>query len=534
MISLRRYTPLLLLLALWSFGAYHGGHTALSAIRDRAATVDLAEPAQPVVAALQEERRLTAVALAGTDVRDRLSGLRRHTDELAAGLRRSAGRLRVTWSRPAAAGDADRLLERVAALPAVRAGADAGSLDRDRAAAAYDAAVDAGLDLGAAVLPRAAADRARAEELLAREDALVSAAPRPGDADRAKLARFVGARRMLSAGDAPPAALVAAEDALLRGEGTVDAAGWRAAADPALSADLAAVAAAVRHEADAAAGPGAWSVALAGLYTGLGLVAVLATHRLRRYTAPPAAADADAAVLVQLAQRSQALLHRQLALLDDLQRRDRDADDLAALFRADHLATQLRRYAERAILLAGAEPGRRWRRPVPIVDVARAAAASVERHAAVMVATVDAAALAGPAVGAVTHLLTELIDNATRAVTGDATVWVTGELGLTTYTILVQDRGPGLGVAELAAAHDALARPYRPPAAGDAPRTGLRLTGRLAREHDIEVDLSAAPRGGIVARARLPLTLIVPTDAGTLEIPMQCDDAECEPERTAP
>jgi signal transduction histidine kinase len=264
-------------------------------------------------------------------------------------------------------------------------------------------------------------------------------------------------------------------------------------------------------------------------------------HRLgRRYAAPPAV-DADAAVLVRLAQRSQALLHRQLAVLDDLQRRDRDADDLAALFRADHLATQLRRYAERAILLAGAEPGRRWHRPVPLVDVTRAAAASVERHAAVMVATVDAAALAGPAVGAVIHLLTELVDNATRAAPGDGTAWVSGELGLTAYTITVQDRGPGLGAAELAAARDALARPFRPPGPGEAPRTGLRLAGRLARAHDIEVDLGAAPRGGIAARVRIPLALIVPAgepaDGRTAEIPapqLDADDAARERERTAP
>jgi anti-sigma regulatory factor (Ser/Thr protein kinase) len=193
-------------------------------------------------------------------------------------------------------------------------------------------------------------------------------------------------------------------------------------------------------------------------------------------------------------------------VLDELERREGDTADLAALFRADHLATQLRRNVEKAIILSGEEPGRRWDRPVPVVDVARAAASSVERYAAVMVASVDAASLTGPAVGDVTHLLTELIDNATRFAPGDATVWVTGELGLTAYTVVVQDRGPGMPAGELEAAREVLAFPYRP---GEPAMSGLRLAGRLARKHDVMIELDEAPRGGIVARVRVPLALLV-------------------------
>ncbi|WP_327003176.1 sensor histidine kinase [Dactylosporangium sp. NBC_01737] len=250
------------------------------------------------------------------------------------------------------------------------------------------------------------------------------------------------------------------------------------------------------------------AVVQAGLFGGLGLVAVLTAYVASRRRAVAAAEpdDGTAAVLLRLSKRNQALLHRQLGVLDELEQREADATDLAALFRADHLATQLRRNVEKAIILSGEQPGRRWRRPVPVVDVARAAAASVERHAAVMVASVDPASLVGPAVGDVTHLLTELIDNATRFAPGEATVWVTGELGLTAYTIVVQDRGPGMPVDELASARDVLARPYRP---GDATMTGLRMAGRLARAHDIAIDLDEAPRGGIVVRVRVPLALLV-------------------------
>lgn len=48
-------------------------------------------------------------------------------------------------------------------------------------------------------------------------------------------------------------------------------------------------------------------------------------------------------VFVNLARRSQTLLHRQLKLLDSMERRIETPDDLEDLFRVDHLATRMRR-----------------------------------------------------------------------------------------------------------------------------------------------------------------------------------------------
>jgi HAMP domain-containing protein len=59
-------------------------------------------------------------------------------------------------------------------------------------------------------------------------------------------------------------------------------------------------------------------------------------------------------VFLSLARRSQALLHRQLGLLDAMERRATDSEELAELFRIDHLATRMRRNAENLIVLSGA------------------------------------------------------------------------------------------------------------------------------------------------------------------------------------
>jgi methyl-accepting chemotaxis protein len=63
-------------------------------------------------------------------------------------------------------------------------------------------------------------------------------------------------------------------------------------------------------------------------------------------------------VFLSLARRSQALLHRQLGLLDAMERRATDAEELAELFRVDHLATRMRRNAENLIVLSGATAAR--------------------------------------------------------------------------------------------------------------------------------------------------------------------------------
>jgi len=98
-----------------------------------------------------------------------------------------------------------------------------------------------------------------------------------------------------------------------------------------------------------------------------------------------------------LARRSQSLLHRQLSLLDAMERRAAEPEELADLFRIDHLTTRMRRHAESLIILSGDAPARGWRNPVPLVDVLRAAVAEVEDYTRIKVTATTRAALAGPA-----------------------------------------------------------------------------------------------------------------------------------------
>lgn len=117
-------------------------------------------------------------------------------------------------------------------------------------------------------------------------------------------------------------------------------------------------------------------------------------------------------VFVNLARRSQVLLHRQLTLLDAMERRTEDTEELADLFRLDHMTTRMRRHAEGLVILSGAAPSRQWRKPIQLMDVVRAAVAEVEDYERIEVRRLPRLAVAGSAVADVTHLVAELIENA--------------------------------------------------------------------------------------------------------------------------
>ncbi|GAB3862942.1 hypothetical protein GCM10029963_70340 [Micromonospora andamanensis] len=217
-------------------------------------------------------------------------------------------------------------------------------------------------------------------------------------------------------------------------------------------------------------------------------------------------------VFLSLARRTQALVHRQLALLDALERRERDAEELTDLFRVDHLAARMRRNAENLIVLAGATPGRAWRRAVPMTDVVRGAVGEVEDYARVTVPAMGGASLAGEAVGDVIHLLAELIENGLSFSPPHTTVEVRGQLVANGFAIEIEDRGLGMTGEDLAAAnHRIVDRSELNPA--DAARLGLYVVSRLAERHGVRVRLRESVYGGTTAVVLIPSTLIVPDEA---------------------
>src|ERR1022692_4799445 len=215
-----------------------------------------------------------------------------------------------------------------------------------------------------------------------------------------------------------------------------------------------------------------------------------------------------------LARRSQSLLHRQLTLLDAMERRAGEPDQLADLFRIDHLTTRMRRHAESLIILSGDAPARGWRNPVPLVDVLRAAVAEVEDYTRIKVTTTTRAGLAGPAVGDVIHMIAELAENAAVFSPPNTPVLIGGDIVGRGFAIEIEDRGLGLSEDQLAEINDRLENPPPFDLSG-SDQLGLFVASQLARRHNVRISLRPSPYGGTTAIVLIPLSLVVPE--GTYE-----------------
>ncbi|MEU8977119.1 nitrate- and nitrite sensing domain-containing protein [Streptomyces sp. NPDC048309] len=212
-------------------------------------------------------------------------------------------------------------------------------------------------------------------------------------------------------------------------------------------------------------------------------------------------------VFVNLARRSQVLVHRQLSLLDSMERRSEDPNELSDLFRLDHLTTRMRRHAESLIILSGAAPGRAWRMPVSLTNVIRAAVSEVEDYARVEVRQLPEAAVVGAAVADLTHLLAEIVENAAQFSPPHTRVRITGEPVGNGYAIEVEDRGLGMGKETLAEANRRIEQSEALDLF-DSDRLGLFVVSRLSARHGIKVHLRTSPYGGTTAVVLLPTALL--------------------------
>ncbi|MFE7194877.1 nitrate- and nitrite sensing domain-containing protein [Kitasatospora sp. NPDC057541] len=211
------------------------------------------------------------------------------------------------------------------------------------------------------------------------------------------------------------------------------------------------------------------------------------------------------AMFTNLSRRSQGLIQRQLSLISELESREADPDQLANLFKLDHLATRMRRNGENLLVLAGEDPGRRWTRPVPLVDVLRAAASEVEQYERIELAAVPSAEVAGRVVNDLVHLLAELLENATSFSSPQTRVRVTGH-ALPDGRVLVEihDTGIGLSPDDLAEINERLANPPTVDVSVSR-RMGLFVVGRLSLRHGIRIQLRPSDSGGTTALVMLPV-----------------------------
>lgn len=251
---------------------------------------------------------------------------------------------------------------------------------------------------------------------------------------------------------------------------------------------------------------------------------------------------------VNLSLRTLGLVDRQLGVIEGLEEREQDPERLDVLFKLDHMATVIRRHSENLLVLADHEHGHSPTGPVPLVDVLRAAVSEIERYERVTIQSLPPhAQVVGFAADDLSHLVAELLENATSFSPPDAQVQLSGWLLESGEVMLsVEDQGIGMSAERLAEANARLAGPESQenpespenPEDADASENaasgkdqkksqkarkkkrqqraygaeseglGLRVAALLAARHGVRIELREHQDGGLAAVVVLPEALL--------------------------
>ncbi|GAB3210323.1 Histidine kinase-, DNA gyrase B-, and HSP90-like ATPase [Marinactinospora thermotolerans DSM 45154] len=212
--------------------------------------------------------------------------------------------------------------------------------------------------------------------------------------------------------------------------------------------------------------------------------------------------------LANMAIRDLTLVESLLDIVEELETKTEDPDLLEQLFRIDNLATRMRRNGENLLVLAGQDTGDPHMEPVPLLDVARAAISEISDYERVRIGKFPERALSGTAADDISHLLAELLDNATAKSPDHAQVVISAqEMADERLLITVEDEGIGIPESQLADLNDRLS---------GAPvmdervikHMGLYVVSRIAQRHDLRVQLEARSFRGVSAHVIVPDTLL--------------------------
>ncbi len=213
-----------------------------------------------------------------------------------------------------------------------------------------------------------------------------------------------------------------------------------------------------------------------------------------------------ATMFANIARRTQNLVGRQLQLIDELERNERDPELLNRLYQLDHVATRLRRSADSLLVVSGTIDQTLSVTPTRMSDVIRSALAEIEGYRAVELGQIAEVAVAAEVVGDLRLLLAELLENATNFSPPGSPVAVTAVFDRD-CTIAVIDHGLGMSPARLEEENRRLLERERLDVAPTRV-LGLFVVGRLARRHGLAVQLELSAGRGVTATVRIPARLL--------------------------
>ncbi|MBS2538138.1 HAMP domain-containing protein, partial [Catenulispora sp. NF23] len=209
------------------------------------------------------------------------------------------------------------------------------------------------------------------------------------------------------------------------------------------------------------------------------------------------------------------LTGRQLSIIDQVERTETDPTLLDRLYRIDHLAVRLQRGADSLILLSGEREANISGAPMRLTDVVRSAVGRVEGYQRVVLIAEDDAMVAPSAVGDLTLMVAELVENAVSFSPASQRVEIAVGLSARGFVIEIVDRGMGMSPEQMAQENARLVRRERLDLAPTRV-LGLFVVGRLSVRTGAAVELSATAGGGTTARVYVPGFLLAGPVAETV------------------
>src|SRR5256886_12757495 len=200
-------------------------------------------------------------------------------------------------------------------------------------------------------------------------------------------------------------------------------------------------------------------------------------------------------MFANVAQRTQNLVGRQLALVDELERNEQDEQLLVRLYKLDHLSTRLRRNADNLLVVAGTQDETKIAGPSELSVALRSALAEIEEYQRVRLGNLAEIMLQSAVGTDLVLVVAELLEDATSYAPPDS--FVQGDSGYLvdgSCLVTVVDHGIGMSEERLAEENRRLVERERLDIAPTS-MLGLFVVGRLARRHGLVVDLIATTGG---------------------------------------
>ena len=209
-------------------------------------------------------------------------------------------------------------------------------------------------------------------------------------------------------------------------------------------------------------------------------------------------------MFANVARRTQNLVHRQLAVVDELERNEQDPKLLDGLYRLDHLSTRLRRSADKLLVVAGSREQAMITEPIDLGTALRSAMAEIEDYKRVRLGALCKITLTADVASDLVLIFAELLENATAFSPPDTQVELSARIQEDgACLVLIVDRGMGMSDEQLSEENRRLVERERLDIAPTG-MLGLFVVGRLARRHSLTVGLVNTPGGGVSALLTIP------------------------------